>query len=388
MTAVVAAMAVALSATTAPAQSGSVAPKAMRRWAPELARDTDRTLYGDVWRDPSLSARDRSLVTVAVLVATGRTGPLAGHMERALDNGVAPRELSGAIAHLAYYSGWPSAVAALDVMDGVMRKHSIAASSLDVVTPRSPLPVSDGERSRAVRETIAPTAPELAALTDDLLFGDVWRRGDLAPRDRSLVTIAALAAAGDADQLAFHIRLGLRNGLTRGQIAAELTHLAFYAGWPKAVAGVAVLAETADASATAKPVGVEMVPANVEPAAAPADRFTGRVTVSSPFGMFEGSRLDGATVSFAPSARTNWHSHPGGQLLVATEGEGRLGTADGAVRTLRVGDVVWTPPDVMHWHGAAPATGMTHVAASEAVPGRDVEWGKPVTDSQYGAGPR
>ena len=74
-------------------------------------------LYGDVWRRPELSPRDRSLVTIAVLIATGKTAQLAGHLGRALDNGVQPGEASGLLAHLAIYSGWPSAVSALDVYE-------------------------------------------------------------------------------------------------------------------------------------------------------------------------------------------------------------------------------------------------------------------------------
>lgn len=364
----------------------SVAPDAMRRWAPALANDTDRILYGDVWRDPALSPRDRSIVTVAVLVATGRTGPLAGHMGRALDNGVTPTELSGVLSQLAYYSGWPSAVAAFDVMDGVMRSRGVAPSGTRTGGEMSPVPSSDAERTRTVRETVAPVNPKLAALTDDLLFADVWRRPDLSPRDRSLVTIAALTAAGDAEQLPFHVRLGRENGLTRDQIAAAITHVAFYAGWPKAMTGTAALAGMD--SATVAALRVDVVPPGRAVSAAGTDHFVGKVEVSSPFEGTGGSRLEGATVAFAPSARTNWHSHPGGQLLVVTEGQGLMGTEDGVVRTLRVGDVVWTPADVMHWHGAAPTASMTHVAVSEQVPGRDVVWRAPVSDVEYVRRPR
>jgi 4-carboxymuconolactone decarboxylase len=77
-------------------------------------------------------------------------------------------------------------------------------------------------------------APGLAGLTDDVLFGDVWRRQELSPRDRSLVTIAALAGMGQDDQLELYTRRGLESGLTRAQITEALTHLSFYAGWPRA----------------------------------------------------------------------------------------------------------------------------------------------------------
>jgi 4-carboxymuconolactone decarboxylase len=81
-------------------------------------------------------------------------------------------------------------------------------------------------------------------LTNDVVFEDLWRRADLSVRDRSLVTIAALAAMGDDDQLDPYLRRALESGLTRAQIGEALTHLGFYAGWPKATKALAVLAQS------------------------------------------------------------------------------------------------------------------------------------------------
>jgi 4-carboxymuconolactone decarboxylase len=81
---------------------------------------------------------------------------------------------------------------------------------------------------------LGTVAPKFVQLTNDVVFDDLWRRSDLSLRDRSLVTIAALAAMGDDDQLDSYLRRGLENGLTRGQIAEAVTHLGFYAGWTRA----------------------------------------------------------------------------------------------------------------------------------------------------------
>jgi 4-carboxymuconolactone decarboxylase len=85
------------------------------------------------------------------------------------------------------------------------------------------------------RRAIGDVAPELAALTDDVLFGDVWNRPGLAARDRSLVTVAALIAGGDAAQLRFHLGRAQENGVTEEELVETITHLAFYTGWPKAM---------------------------------------------------------------------------------------------------------------------------------------------------------
>ena len=90
------------------------------------------------------------------------------------------------------------------------------------------------------RRAIGDVAPKLAELTDDVLFDDVWNRPGLAPRDRSLVTVAALVAGGDAAQLTFHLDHARKNGVTEAELVEAITHLAFYAGWPKAMSAIAV----------------------------------------------------------------------------------------------------------------------------------------------------
>jgi 4-carboxymuconolactone decarboxylase len=91
---------------------------------------------------------------------------------------------------------------------------------------------------------LGAVAPKFVQLTNDVVFGNLWRRSDLTLRDRSLVTIAALAAMGDDDQLDFYLRLGGESGLTRAQITEALTHLGFYAGWPKATKAITAVTRT------------------------------------------------------------------------------------------------------------------------------------------------
>jgi 4-carboxymuconolactone decarboxylase len=368
----------------------SVAPKAMQPVAPGLAGYTDNVLFGDVWISPALSPRDRSLVTVSALIATGKTAQLTGHLGRALDNGVTPVEIAGAVTHLAFYTGWPNAVSSLEVIETVLVDRGVDMAALRApVTASLPAPTSDASRAQAVMATIGPIAPKLAALTNEVLFADLWRRPDLAPRDRSLVTLAALAANGDETGLAFHVGLGLRNGLTRVEIGETLTHLAFYAGWPKATAAVAVADKAfRDLDAAAAPATgsrLTITSPGSQPVQGSAATFTGAVTVTSPFKGGGQSRLGGATVTFEPGARSNWHSHPLGQLLIVMAGEGLVQAEGEPVRRMKVGDVVWTPPGVKHWHGATPASAMTHVAVAEALDGKSVTWLEPVTDAVYRA---
>ncbi|RAM35860.1 carboxymuconolactone decarboxylase family protein [Arthrobacter globiformis] len=87
-------------------------------------------------------------------------------------------------------------------------------------------------------------APKFARLTDDVLFGDVWKRPELSPRDRSLVTITALVAGGNSEQLGYHISLGRKNGLTEDEVKEAIIHLAFYTGWPKAITAIMIAKDT------------------------------------------------------------------------------------------------------------------------------------------------
>jgi 4-carboxymuconolactone decarboxylase len=221
----------------APRPSGPV----QQRIAPGLAALTDDVLFGDVWRRTELSPRDRSLVTVSVLIATGRPAQLTGHLGRALDNGVQPSEASGLLAHLAVYCGWPSAVSALEVYDQVYTARKVDMAALRSAAPRLSASSSEAARAKAVNDELGTVAPKFVQLTNEVVFDDLWRRSELSARDRSLVTIAALAAMGDDDQLDPYLRRAVESGLTRAQIAEALTHLGFYAGWPKATKAMAAV---------------------------------------------------------------------------------------------------------------------------------------------------
>jgi 4-carboxymuconolactone decarboxylase len=114
------------------------------------------------------------------------------------------------------------------------------------------------------------------------------------------------------------------------------------------------------------------------------ENFTGSVRIEPLFPAIEPSRVSGGSVTFEPGARTAWHSHPLGQMLIVTAGTGRVQRWGDVVQEIHPGDVVWIPPGQKHWHGAAPDSRMTHIAIQEARDGRNVDWMDPVTDPQYG----
>lgn len=125
--------------------------------------------------------------------------------------------------------------------------------------------------------------------------------------------------------------------------------------------------------------------ASEPPRPAPADHFTGSARVDSAFQASAPARISGARVLFDPGARTAWHMHPLGQTLLVTAGTGRVQRWGDPVDEIRQGDVVWIPPGQKHWHGAASGSSMTHIAITEQLDGKTVEWLEKVSDAQYGA---
>jgi quercetin dioxygenase-like cupin family protein len=112
--------------------------------------------------------------------------------------------------------------------------------------------------------------------------------------------------------------------------------------------------------------------------------FTGTVRIDPLFQAAAPARVQGASVTFEPGARTAWHTHPLGQTLIVTAGFGRVQREGGPVEEIRPGDVVWFTPGEKHWHGASPTVAMTHIAVQESLDGTVVEWMEQVSDEQYG----
>lgn len=392
LTATIALFALAASANpSAHGQQGAapprVAPADMRAVAPALADYTDEVLFGDVWRRAELAPRDRSIVTVAALITGGHTAQMTGHFNRALDNGVTPREIAAIITHLAFYAGWPRAVSAVSVAKEVFARRGVAADEPAAGTT-DPLPVDaarEAERAAAVERQAGATAPALARYTNSILFGDLWRRADLTPRDRSLVTIAALIAGGAVEQLPFHINRGMDNGLTQTEVSETITHLAFYAGWPRAVSAVPVAKNVIEARDARKgSPTLEILRQGSQPGTTGSpDYFIGSVSIDQRFQRGEPSRVGGGIVTFQPGARTAWYTHPLGQTLIVTSGTGWVQREGGPVEEIRAGDVIFIPPGTRHWHGATATTPMSHVAIAEALDGKSVDWMEQVSEEQY-----
>ena len=245
-------------------------------------------------------------------------------------------------------------------------------------------------KQTAGRDQLGEFAPKFAELNDDVLFGEVWSRTDkLGLRDRSLVTLTSLISQGITDSsLTYHLQTAKQNGITRTEIAEIITHISFYAGWPKAWAAFRLAKEVWAEDTTGDDAKAafqrEMIFPIGEPNTAYAKYFIG----NSYLAPVSKEQVPVSNVTFEPECRNNWHIHRatkgGGQMLIGVAGRGWYQEEGKPAVQILPGTVIHIPAGVKHWHGAVADSWFAHLAFE--VPGENTsnEWLEPVSDEEYG----
>jgi 4-carboxymuconolactone decarboxylase len=224
--------------------TSALTPEDIRTVSPALEKYTEAAVAGKLWKRPGLAVRDRGIVTVSALIARNQTLGMLHNFGRVLDSGVTPAQMSEIVTHLAFYAGWSNAMSAVAVLKDIFAQRGIRADQLPAADPTALLPldeVAENARQTAVQQNAGSVSSGLVEYTRDLLFRDLWLRPDLTPRERSLVTVSALIAAGHSAQIPYHLNRAMDNGLTKVEVSEMLAHLAFYAGWPYAFSAVPVV---------------------------------------------------------------------------------------------------------------------------------------------------
>jgi len=239
------------------------------------------------------------------------------------------------------------------------------------------------EKQTAGRDRLGDLAPKFAELNDDVLFGEVWSREDqLSPRDRSMITIAALFSAGLYPQLKSRLNLGKAHGITKQEAVEIVTQLAFYCGWPKAWSTFPLIQEV-----YGEDDGVDPGRLSCFPVGEKNDAFAQYFIGQSYLAPLSKKQVPVFNVTFEPGCRNNWHIHHaedgGGQMLVCVSGRGWYQEWGQKPRELRPGDVVNIPAGVKHWHGAAKDSWFQHLAIEVPGEGGRTEWCEAVDEEQY-----
>ena len=230
----------------------------------------------------------------------------------------------------------------------------------------------------AGRDQLGSFAPEFAHFNDDVLFGENWNNGDLDLKTRSIITVVALMSQGITDSsIKYHIQNAKNNGVTQKEIAAVITHVAFYAGWPKAWAVFNL----------AKEIYNDQIPETSD-----KDRY--QISIFFPIGepnpygeFFEGQsylapvtteQIPVFNVTFEPGCKNHWHIHHaskgGGQMLICVGGRGYYQEWGKEPVEMTPGTVINIPANVKHWHGAADDSWFSHLAIEIAGEETSTEW--------------
>lgn len=243
------------------------------------------------------------------------------------------------------------------------------------------------QKVTAGRDYLGDIAPTFAEINDDVLFGKVWsREKELCPRDRSMITLAALMGSGNLDQsFKAHLQKARENGVTKAEIVEIITHVAFYTGWPKGWSAFSMAKEVFTDDAQADEKDGKFVPLfELGDVVSPeyAKYFTGKCYVNALVEPGEQNKDIVANVTFEPGCRNFWHKHQSMQILLVTEGKGWYQESGKPAQPLLPGDVVKVQPGVKHWHGAVKDSWFAHIAIENTTNGPPA-WLEPLPNTEY-----
>lgn len=240
----------------------------------------------------------------------------------------------------------------------------------------------------AGRDQLGEFAPEFAHFNDDILFGENWNNSDIDVKTRSIITVVALTSQGITDNsLKYHIMNAKNHGVSRKEMAAIITHVAFYAGWPKAWAVFNLAKEVYGEESEGLTEKDRYQNTIFFPIGSPNDAYAQYFVGQSYLSPVSTEQVPVFNVTFEPGCCNNWHIHHakngGGQMLICVGGRGYYQEWGKDAVELTPGTVINIPANTKHWHGAAPDSWFSHLAIE--VPGEETsaEWLEPVSEEDY-----
>jgi 4-carboxymuconolactone decarboxylase len=348
----------------------------------------------------ALNAKEQCVVLISAFTAKGDLPKLHSALVDGLNAGLTINEIKEVLVQLYAYTGFPRSLNALQTFMDVLKTRKqngiidkLGSAPTPIGDNRNKLQVGTDNQTRLVGQPIKGELYEFSPTIDvflkEHLFADIFGRDNLDWKTRELVTIAALAALGGVEnQLRSHFRVGMHNGLTERQLEHLVALVASNIGTAEGDAADRVLLmvlqrgdkPTADSvnrtgmthQITLFPKGEKITNQN----------FTGDAWLQIMVTADSMNTVQVGSVTFDPGARTNWHFHPGGQILMIIEGTGYYQEQGKSKRLIRKGEVVECPPNTSHWHGASKYEKMIHVAITNTNKGV-VIWQQPVTDEEY-----
>lgn len=240
----------------------------------------------------------------------------------------------------------------------------------------------------AGRDSLGQFAPMFAHLNDDVLFGEVWNEDVLSIKTKCIITVVSLMASGITDSsLVYHLENAKNHGVTREELAAIITHVTMYTGWPKGWAVFRLAKEVWKEDGEALTEKENYQQSIFFPIGEPNDAFARYFAGQSYLAPVSNEQVPVFNVTFEPGCRNNWHIHKaesgGGQILICVGGRGYYQEWGKEAVEMTPGDVINIPVGVKHWHGAAPDSWFSHLAMEVPGEGTANEWCEPVSDEDY-----
>ena len=381
-------------------------------------------------KNEGLNAKQEKIVTIAAFTAKGDLQKLTTALNEGLEAGLTVNGIKEILVQMYAYCGFPRSLNGISTFMSVMEGREKRGIQDEIGKEASPLPTNKSSlelgaeiqtcvAGRPVTGAIYTFTPAIDQFLKGHLFGDIFGRDNLDFQSREIATISALASMeGVNSQLQAHFNIGFNVGLTEAQMRSLISVLEAKVGKKEADNANGLLSEVlsnrqAEHSATpclsiqaamkhakqaggASGLGVSSSPSGEgskaisitqsgsQPSSkGPAEYFTGSVRIDPLFKANDPLCVSGAYVTFEPGARTAWHTHPFGQILIVTAGSGWVQQWGGSIEAIRQGDVVRIPAGLKHWHGATATTGMTHIALQEQLDGKAADWMEKVSDEQY-----
>jgi quercetin dioxygenase-like cupin family protein/alkylhydroperoxidase/carboxymuconolactone decarboxylase family protein YurZ len=349
----------------------------------------------------ALTIKQQQIVTISAFTAKGNQQSLNTAVNDGLDAGLTINEVREIMAQLYAYAGFPRSLNALNTLLAVQKereqrgvKDEVGKEAITSFNGKSRLEFGTEVQTYLIGKPASGAvylfAPVIDTFLKEHLFADIFGRDILDYQSREIVTISALASlSGTEPQLKGHLMVGKNIGLTENQLRAIANVLNTQIGWAEGNVVNKILDQIFNNAAINNPIqnlpdcsyssSDTLMPKGNK---VTNNNFTGTVwlymlTADTTFNTTIGN------VTFEPGARTNWHYHPGGQILIITNGTGYYQEKGKPIQLLNKGDVVKCLPNVEHWHGASPNCVLNHIAISTNTQKGNVVWKQPVTNEEY-----
>ncbi len=353
---------------------------------PEMMSILQKYIFGEVFAIGKLDNKTREMLTVTTLVTQQTLPQLKAHINALLNTGATPNEVREIIYQCAPFIGFPKTLNAISVMNEVFSERNIKLPLENSSTTNESnryekglkiqQPLYGDEIKKSLEGLPDNLGDKVARLLSEVCFGDFYTRKGLDLKTRELLVLAILVTDGNEDTLKSHIKGNLKAGNTKEDVAAAIIQCMPYIGFSKTFKALYIFKDVIGENAMQQPFNQgEINPYN--------KFFTGTTYLNMLITKDEMWNSSIGNVTFEKGARTNWHKHSGGQILLVTAGEGRYQEKDKNIQVLKAGDVVKIPKDVIHWHGASPDSDFAHISIETNIPNNQTTWLEPVSDSEY-----